>query len=433
MALLFPILVACLGAASLASVVSLLFLLAAAMCASRRGQPAALPNGDLRLAVIVPAHNEELMLAETLHSLIAQNYPRKSYEIVVIADNCSDRTAEIARAQGVTILERTSVTERGKGYALNFAITELLARPVVPDGFLIVDADTWVGPDFLASMNARLLSSIQGQGAQGPSGLGAWQGRYGVLNIQDGWRAALISGAFDLINHVKPLGREALGLSVGLKGNGMAFTRAAAAQIPWSGGSLTEDLDYGLELARRLGLRVGYAPEARVLAQMPADASQGASQRARWEEGRARLVRERALPLLAEGFRRRSLLLWDMGWDLIVPPLAELGALLGFWALLISVGAATHLLPHPGVWAGAAAFTALGLLAYVLGGFCVANAPREAYLALLRAPFYAFWKFALLLSRAARRRSGTASDEWVRTARSPGSPVPSTPPKAPHP
>ena len=134
-----------------------------------------------------------------------------------------------------------------------------------------------------------------------------------------------MASAFDLVNHVKPLGRETLGLSVGLKGNGMAFTPALAAQLPWPGGSLTEDLDYGLELARRFGVRVGYAPEARVLAQMPTTTNQAASQRARWEGGRMGLVRARALPLLGEGLRRRSLLLLDMAWDLLTPPLAELG------------------------------------------------------------------------------------------------------------
>ena len=251
-----------------------------------------------------------------------------------------------------------------------------------------------------------------------------------MLNAQDGWRAALMAGAFDLINHVKPLGREALGLSVGLKGNGMAFTRGVAAQVAWPGGSLTEDLDYCLELARRFGLRVGYVPEARVLAQMPAEASGAGSQRARWEEGRARMVRESALPLLREGLRRRSLLLWDMGWDLIIPPLAELSAFLGAWALLIGVGAATRLLPHPLAWAAAAALCSFGLLLYILGGFRVANASRAAYGALLRAPLYAVWKFALLVPRAVRRREGAKQEEWVRTARTP---VSSSPPKAPHP
>lgn len=412
MSLLYPILVACVGLPALFSLSSLLFLLLAAAC-GRRKMFHTVPASPLKLAVIVPAHDEELVLAGTLESLRAQDYPTAHFEILVVADNCTDQTAAIARERGVTVLERFHSTERGKGYALNHAVAHLLERPQPPDGIVIVDADTWTSPDFLSRLGGRLVS------AQDLRGFGAWQGRYGVLNAGDGWRAALMAGAFDLVNHVKPLGREALGLSVGLKGNGMGFTWALAADLPWPGGSLTEDLDYGLELARRYNLRVRYAPEARVLAQMPASSEQAASQRARWEGGRLALVRQRALPLLAEGLRRRSLLLVDLAGDLLTPPLAELGALVAAFALLTAAGLAAHLLPHPAFWLAAALLCVVGLPVYVLGGLRLSGAPAEAYTALIRAPFYALWKFALLLSRAGSKRSRSGQDEWIRTARAP--------------
>jgi len=416
---LYPLLVALVGLVPVLGVASLLFLLLAATL-GRRALPPAGDSAPLHLAVIVPAHDEEMVLAATLRSLQAQQYPRDAFEVVVVADNCTDRTAEIAREHGVTVLERSSASERGKGYALNHAITHLLGRPAPPDGFVIVDADTWAAPDFLACMSRRLA------GGGDARGFGAWQGRYGVLG-GDGWRVALMSGAFDLVNHVKPLGREGLGLSVGLKGNGMAFTRAIAAQVPWAGGSLTEDLDYGLELARRFGLRVGYAPEARVRAQMPAGGAQAASQRSRWERGRARAIKERALPLLAEGLRRRSPLLLDAAWDLLVPPLAELAAFAVFADLLVVLGVTLHLLPHPALWGAAAAATGLGLAVYILGGLRVAEAPPAAYAALARAPFYALWKF-VLLARKLRRHESQA---WVRTARTPVAPADEAPTSLP--
>lgn len=415
MYLLYPIFVALVGLAAGGSVVFLLFLLCAAL-AARRAAPPALSGRPLALAVIVPAHDEELVLAGTLDSLGRQEYPAECYEVVVVADNCTDTTAALARSQGVTVLERTHASERGKGYALNHAVTHLLSRPSPPEGFVIVDADTWVAPDFLARMSVRL------QSGGGADGLAAWQGRYGVLNFGESWRAGLMAAAFDLVNHVKPLGREALNLSVGLKGNGMAFTRAVAAAQPWPGGSLTEDLDYGLELARRLSLRVGYAHEARVLAQMPTEAAQAGSQRSRWERGRLRLVRERALPLLWEGLRDRNRLLLDMGLDLVVPPLAELGALTLAWLGLVLLGLATHLLPHPALWLVPAALAGAGLLVYILGGLRVAGAPPEAFAALLRAPFYVLWKFALALSGTTRQRRAGAVDEWIRTERAPLAP-----------
>ncbi len=391
------------GLYGLAAVLSLLVLLLAA-AHSRRRAPAA--SAPLLLAVIVPAHDEALVLAGTLASLKSQSYPAECLELVVVADNCADSTAAIARAHGATVLERTNAQECGKGYALNYAISHLLALPLVPDAFVIIDADTQAAPDFLSSMSAHIARNTD------PRGYGAWQGRYGVLNARDGWRAALMTAAFDLVNHVKPLGRDTLGLSAGLKGNGMAFTRALAEALPWPGGSLTEDLDYGLELARRFNLRVQYVPEARVEAQMPATAGQAASQRSRWEKGRFGLVRACALPLLAEAVRRRSRLLLDAAWDLLTPPLAELAALLLLFAGLTAFGASAHLLPHPKLWLSAAASGLLGLCVYVLCGLRVAGAGAEAYAALARAPFYAFWKFVLLFTR----KSGS---DWVRTERAP--------------
>ncbi len=400
MHLLYPLVVALVGLIASGSVAFLLFLLAAAALAARRTVPLPGPGRPLGLAVIVPAHDEELVLAGTLDSLGKQDYPAECFEVVVVADNCLDTTAALASLHGVTVLVRTHAHERGKGYALNHAVAHLLSRSSPPEGFVIVDADTWVAPDFLTRISARL------QSGGGVDACTAWQGRYGLLNFGESWRAGLMAAAFDLVNHVKPLGREALKLSVGLKGNGMAFTRAVAAAQPWSGGSLTEDLDYGLELARRLGVRVGYAHEARVLAQMPTEAAQAGSQRSRWERGRLKMVRERALPLLWEGLRDKNRLLVDMGFDLMVPPLAELSALTLAWFGLVLLGTAAHLLPHPALWLAGTSLTVLGQAVYILGGLRVAGAPPEAFAALLRAPFYVVWKFALALSGLRRRRPG---------------------------
>lgn len=416
----YAIFVSSIGLFALGSVGSLLFLLAAAVFAGRRASPSPPRFAPLSLAVIVPAHNEELVLGGTLASLRAQCYPQEYYEVVVVADNCTDTTAALAHSLGVTVLERTQSTQRGKGFALNYAVQILLSSPHPPDGIVIVDADTWVAPDFLAGMSARL------QSGEGPQGYAAWQGRYGVLNVGEGWRTRLMAAAFDLVNHVKPMGRDALKLSVGLKGNGMAFTQAVAAEVAWAGESLTEDLDYGLELAQR-GIRVGYAPEACVLAQMPVNARQAASQRSRWERGRRQSVRQRALPLLWNGIRQRNWLLVDMAFDLLVPPMAELGVFVLAWFSLVLLGTVLHVLPHPAGWLLAASLTAVGLLVYVLGGLRAAGAPREAYIALLRAPFYAVWKL-MLLSRTTSRREGAAGQEWVRTERAPL--VSETPPLA---
>jgi len=158
-------------------------------------------------------------------------------------------------------------------------------------------------------------------------------------------------------------------------------------------------------------VRVAYVPEARVRAQMPTTAAQAASQRDRWERGRAGLTRERGLRLLWEGLRGRNLLLLDMGIDLLTPPLAEMGALLCAWVILVGGGGVLGVLPHAGHWAKALGMTGAGLLVYILGGLRAAGAGRAAYAALARAPLYAVWKIGL---RLAGRRRGPG---WVRTTR----------------
>ncbi|MEO7716589.1 MAG: glycosyltransferase family 2 protein [Capsulimonas sp.] len=425
MQLLVSIVLGIAGAVATGSVLYLLILLAAASAArfsrsaDRDGH--LLENAEpptLRFAVIIPAHNEEMVIAATLDSLQRQSYPKDLFQVVVIADNCTDPTAQIARDLGATVMERTNLEERGKGYALDWAFASLLADKSGADAFVIVDADTWVAPDFLEVMAGRIVLDSD------PQGLCALQGRYGALNVDEGWRAALMAGALDLFNHVKPLGREWLGLGVGLKGNGMAFSRQLLETAHWRGDSVTEDIDYGLDLIRHHNVLVGYVPTAKVMAQMPTTADQAASQRERWEGGRYALLREKAFPLLAEGLRKRSLALCDAAIDLMILPLAELGALIVFWGALVAGAILLHLLPHPKAWALIAALNFLGLLAYILIGLKVADAPKAAFAALGKAPAYAIWKLCLYALKPFRKRgAGAAAGEWVRTERAPIAPA----------
>ena len=404
------------GVAAGGSVLYLLALLCAALVGVRR-ETANAANAKnavpLRFAIVVPAHNEELVLDATLTSLLHLDYPADLMEIVVIADNCIDNTARIAEERGATVWERENLSERGKGYALQWAFAKLLTRATPPDAFVVVDADTFVNADFLTVMAAALA-------ARSTNGLCALQGRYGVLNASENWRTALMAGAFDLFNHVKPLGRDRLNLSVGLKGNGMAFTRPVMETIPWQGTSITEDIDYGLDLLDK-GVRVGYVPRAKVAAQMPTTARAAASQRQRWEGGRANLLKTRALFLFAKAVRTRNAAYADAAIDLLIPPLAELAALLLVWGIWIVAGVFWDKTAQPVLWLVLWINAALGFVAYIFVGFWVSGAPRQAYLSLLFAPGYAVWKIALMAARPFRRKakpSGT-TEKWVRTERAP--------------
>jgi len=404
-----------LGAVSTATFASTAWLALVLAAATARGRSPG--TGRVRrVAVVVPAHDEELVIGETLRGIASQRYPASLLSVVVVADNCSDGTARIASEAGALVMERADASERGKGFALAWAIGKLLGQdsPIegpVPDAFIILDADTLAEPDLVE----RLARSLP----EDPSALAAVQGRYGVLNPQGGWRAALMDAAFELCNHVRLLGIDRLGGSVGLKGNGMIFTRATLERVPWTGRSVTEDIDYGLDLLELHGVRVAYAPDAVVRAQMPVTAGQGESQRARWEGGRYRLMRRRVPGLLASAVRRRDVRLFAAAMDLCALPLAEIVGLLVIGLVGLGLGWNAMSVVVRTVLAALLGLSATALCAYVLIGMRVAGAGPEAYRALLRVPMYVVWKLALYVRRRGNRsaKPAGADDEWVRTER----------------
>jgi cellulose synthase/poly-beta-1,6-N-acetylglucosamine synthase-like glycosyltransferase len=409
-----------LGTATLGSTVYLSELMGrAAIVQDRRQRTTACLLGEQqpRLVIVIPAHNESVVIRSTLESLLAQTYSALHFETVVVADNCSDNTASLARDAGATVLERCNPEERGKGYALEWAMKRLWTREQKPDAVVIIDADTKAAPNFVAVMAQELFGGVAPE--SWPTHRKAVQGRYGVLNGAESWRAALMEGAFELVNHVKPLGRSHKGFTVGLKGNGMGFTRAVLETTPWSGSSITEDIDYGLNLLLKQGIVVDYAPQAIVRAQMPNTSQQATSQRARWEQGRYRLLRQRAPQLFLSGLQRRDARLMDAGLDLLIPPLAELAAFHAAWAgLTLLCLRLWILLP---VWALLVPFSLVLYGLYIFGGLKVSGARPEVYSALIRAPFYALWKFALysFMKLKGGKKTSQESPEWVRTERMP--------------
>ena len=408
-----------------------------------------------RFVMLMPAHNEELLLGAALEGLRSLDYPPELVSLVVIADNCKDATASIARNTGALALERFDTDRIGKGYALEDTLnwlmqtdtsslsrvnpesgsgaaqsgpktnesaetqaeTRLLPAPVGVetdahtaaawecarrfDAVVILDADTFVSPNMLRVFASELAGGNQ-----------AIQARYDVLNTEESWRTRLMSCALALAHVVKPLGRERLGLSDGLKGNGMCFARNIVTHIPWSGESITEDIEYALRLCRA-GCRIAFTPEACVWAQMPTTGKQAATQRQRWEGGRYRLLFTVAPALLRESLQTRNRLLRDRAIELIVPPFAEMFAvpvLLGALCALAGVGMRWHI----AFWAAELWAVILLLQAgYLLTGMWVARMPPRAVLSLLRAPFYIVWKLGVYAVMAVTRSSGG----WKRTER----------------
>ena len=353
-----------------------------------------------RMAFIVPAHDEELTIEKTLRSLLGVDYPRDYFDVIVIADNCTDRTAEIARTAGAIVYERRDASLRGKGYALRWCFDRLLSGRPMYEAMVVVDADSVVSSNFLGVMNFYL-----------DGGAKAIQCSDMVEPHPGAWSAEVTRVSFTLYNYVRPLGRQVIGCSAGLRGNGMCITVDTLRQVPWQAYSLNEDLEYGLILLLH-GISVLFAPEATVHATMPRNADNAETQRARWEAGRFPLIRNYAGPLIKAAFKQSSFRAFDAFVDLVTPPLINLVAfvtMLLFASLLLQ-------------WVGigeTARFAWLWLIllgvggVHVLVGLYAASADRLMYKALLFLPRYGLWKLIVYL----KVLQGERTDKWIRTPR----------------
>ncbi|WP_395845165.1 exopolysaccharide biosynthesis GT2 family glycosyltransferase EpsU [Archangium violaceum] len=363
------------------------------------GQKAAPPQVAPRLKfdVIIPAHNEETGIARTVTNLSRVDWPVELRRIVVVADNCSDSTADRAREAGATVLVRNNKELRGKGYALQYAFEWSLADGFA-DAVVVVDADTEVTSNLLHAFALRL-----------EAGAHAVQAHYGVLNPNASWRTKLMAVSMALFHKVRSLGRERLGVSCGLRGNGMCFTHALIRQVPHDSFSIVEDLEYGIRLGQA-GYRVHYAWEAEALGEMVSSEKASRSQRRRWEGGRMAMMRKFGVPLLAEGLRKGDKVLVDLAMDLLVPPLSWV--VLGAGGVTLAAVALSLWQGHLALSAYLGAASVLALVLYVMRGWWVSGMGLGGLMALARAPFYVAWKIWLMMSRPEEKKG-----EWVRTAR----------------
>jgi cellulose synthase/poly-beta-1,6-N-acetylglucosamine synthase-like glycosyltransferase len=386
--------------AALASIVTgidvyLLTLLASAARPRAESTPRRHRQADpFAMTVLVPAHDEERMIGSTVAALRRAVPPTGGVSVVVIADNCSDATAEVAARVGATVLQRDDPDRRGKGHALNWALDRLDELGPRADAIAIVDADCQPSAGLLTSLEARLRD-----------GAGAVQAAYAVANPGASIQSSLRFAAFSLMNTVRPLGMERLGLSCGLRGTGMAFRRETLERFRFAPESLVEDTDLHLRLVDA-GERVAFAPEASVRSPMPTSASVSRAQQSRWEGGRVALLRTWTAPLLTGGLRRRDPVRLHAWMELLVPPqsvLALAHVLLGVGALASRSRAARRI----------AALDAAMQAIFVVGGLRVVRAPATVYRALVAAPVLVVQKLGILGRLAVKGAPRT----WERTER----------------
>lgn len=356
-----------------------------------------------RFAILIPAHNEAAVLEAALTSITSVDYPPERFTPMVIADNCTDETATLARHMGVEVYERSDDEQRAKGFALRWMIEKLLKENAAYDAYVIVDADSRISSNFLRRMAETLAGGAQ-----------VAQGQYRVHNGDDGWTAGLRAVAFALFNHLRPLGRSYFGWSAGLKGNGMCFRREVFDALGWESYSLAEDAEYHLRLVDA-GIHVAYVPDAIVSTEMPTSLRQAQSQQTRWERGRIDLVRACFGPLLRGFLRDHDLARLDVAMEIVLPPLSLVAGLTLLYIVLAGMFAW-----WPDVLLAFVLCIALGI--HILIGAALARLSRRAYFSLLRAPLFIAWKCWIYLSAlggALLRRGGKP---WVRTERvAPGS------------
>jgi GT2 family glycosyltransferase len=357
--------------------------------------PEARPGLSLRFVVLIPAHNEQDGISETLASLASSRYPSESTRVVVIADNCTDGTADRAREAGVEVWERHVPSQRGKGFALIWALQRLQVGRAGFDAVVILDADCLVSPNMLSAMDARIRD-----------GACAVQVKYMVGNPEASHASALRYAAFALMDTVRPMGKQRLGLSCGLFGTGMALTGELLERTPWTATGLVEDFEYHMRLVDA-GERAEFAPEAWISSAMPVSFVKSSDQQARWEQGKLQLIRRWSPRLLGTGLARRDIVRVHAGLEQLVPPQA-----------LIAAGSMGSALA--GLLLGSRRLLSLSLatltaqLVFVLAGLRLVRAPMHVYRALLVAPTLIAGKLVLYV----RLLRGRGPKSWVRTARS---------------
>ncbi|HEY9654125.1 MAG TPA: glycosyltransferase [Crinalium sp.] len=365
----------------------------AAIIAGRQKTTELLPERP-RVAVLVPAHNEAMGISATLKSLLPQltSYDR----LLVVADNCCDETAAVARAFDITVIERHDLEKRGKGYALDFGLKFLASDP--PDVVVVVDADCLVAEGAIAKISHLAATE------QRPV-----QARYLLTppaNASPGAAVSLL--AFTVKNLVRPLGLAQLGLPCLLTGTGMAFPWSVIKNASLASSNIVEDMQLSVDLLIA-GSPAMFCADAEVTGLLPQQQHAAKSQRTRWEHGHLQTLRTQVPRLLKEWVNQKRFDVLAIALDLCVPPLSLLVML---WLLLTTVVLVAGLTLKLYAPVLVLALEGLLLLVSVIAAWAKFARNTLPLTALLSVPGYILWKIPLYLTFLVKPQT-----KWVRTER----------------
>ncbi|MBQ4110811.1 MAG: glycosyltransferase family 2 protein [Clostridia bacterium] len=263
-----------------------------------------------KFALIVAAHNEEKVIAGIVDSLQNLQYDKENYDVYVIADNCTDDTAKIAREHGAIACERTNTEKRGKGYALEWMFEKIFAMEDKEyDAICVFDADNLVAPQFLTEINEKFNQGFR-----------AVQGYVDVKNPNDSWITASYAITFWCINKLFQTARSNLGLSNQINGTGFALKCDLIKENGWGATCLAEDMEFTMKLVSN-DIKVGWAPNAVVYDEKPLTLSQSFKQRTRWMQGHVDVASRFLIPLLKKTVKEKNIVAFDCAVYLVQPVL----------------------------------------------------------------------------------------------------------------
>ncbi len=278
---------------------------------------------EKKFAIFIPAHNEGQVIDNIVNNLNLMNYPKDLYDVFVIADNCVDNTADVARLAGANVLERFSTVGRGKGYALQWAFQEVLYKENSDyDVAVIFDADNLVNKAFLKEMNNKLCAGAK-----------VVQGYIDSKNPNDTWITASYSIAFWSSNRLFQNARYYLGLSCEIGGTGFCMDVNVLKEIGWNATSLVEDLEFTMKL-NMAGHRVTWANEAVIYDEKPLTLAASWKQRRRWMQGFADVCSRYFFKLIKAGLVKRDIALLDCALYTLQPFVLVAGGLMILLSIL---------------------------------------------------------------------------------------------------
>ncbi len=342
------------------------------------------------VAVLIPAHNESLVITKTIQTILPQLLPQD--QLLVVADNCTDETANMARSLGANVVERFNTTLRGKGYALDHGIQYLHNRP--PQVVMIVDADCSLSAHFiqvLAQACLQLQRPVQSLDLM-------------LAPANANLKMKIAEFAWAVKNKVRPLGFKALGLPCQLMGTGMAFLWTDITKMSLANGHIAEDMKLGIDFCRAAKAAV-FIPDVLVTSLFPQGEQATTTQRARWEHGHLGMIISEAPSLLLESLKSRNMQMFGLACDLIVPPLAVLVLLCVAVFIVSFIAQAQLALLLSSLLL--AALTVAVLLAWLFFGRAIISFKQLCY-----APIYAMIKIPLYIKFFLNRQV-----EWVRSKR----------------